>query len=356
MSATGKNVLPLFGEEDLRQVNATGSAWINDPNDPATVPVPLQVIMVKVDGPYTERDRKLWTFLLHAVWDELGKEPVHSLSVSEINRVFRDAGGDHNTGWVWDSAKRLAKTTVEWEYTLEDERFQGISSIFGAVISKAAKSTGHIRFHFPPLLIPIIKQPQRFARLRVHFMIGLSGKYAVTLYELLEGYANRRDGQFECLISDLRTWLKVPEGSYLDWKDFKKWVLDPSLEQINKDPSGAGFSVSYEPIRQGRFYDRLRFTISKARHRVQSETKIKSRIAMAKAIADAKANNRPVLLVHHIEKARAATDYILDMGVVESEFWGHWETTGRPDFIKGVEAAFVGFAKKKLRDYRNIRK
>lgn len=356
MTEDRSNVLPLFSEVDLRQFSPSGSAWTDNPRDPATVVVPLQVIMVKVDGPYTERDRKLWTFLLHAIWDELGEKPLHDLNVAEINRVFRELGGDHNTTWIWDSARRLAKTTVEWEYTLGDDRVLGVSSIFGAVLTKTARQTGKLTFHFPPLLIPIIKQPQRFARLRVHFMIRLSGKYAVTLYELLEGFANRRDGLFECSIAELRQWLKVPENTYPTWKNFKLRVLDPSIEQINTDPLGAGFTVEYEAIRAGRVYDRLRFKIIKAKSREQVEVKIKRKLAVAKAVAAGQAIGRPALLPHHIDKARAAVGGILDMQLIEREFWEHWEGSGRPDFTKSVEAAFIGFTKKKLRDYRNINK
>lgn len=343
------SVLPLFSEEELKQFQPSGSPWRINADDPATVVVPLQVIMVKVDGPYTERDRKLWTFLLHAVWDELGKAPIHELPVSEINRVFRELGGEHDAAWIWESAKRLAKTTVEWEATLGDERLQGVESLFGAVLSKPARTSGRLKFHFPPLLIPIIKAPHRFARLRVHFMMGLSGKYAVTLYELLEGFANRRDGMLECSIDELRQWLKVPEGSYKDWKDLKKWVLSPALDQINADPLAAGFSVEYEAIREGRFYTRLRFRLVKAKHRQMTEGRIKSRIKIAKAVAEGRAQSRPALLPQTIEKARDATGYKLDMDVVIRQFWDHWDATGRPDFMKGIEAAFLGFARKKYK-------
>src|SRR4051794_33362341 len=182
------STLPLFSEEEAKHPEATGSSWVVNQQDPATVPVPLQVVINRVEGPFTERDRKLWTFLLHAVWDELGVKPIHDLAASEVNRVFREVGGEHGTEWIWESAKRLAKTTIEWEYTLGDERCQGVSSLFGAVVTKTARQSGRIKFNFPPLLIPIIKQPSRFARLRVHFLIQLSGKYAVTLYEILEGF------------------------------------------------------------------------------------------------------------------------------------------------------------------------
>ena len=346
------NSLLLFDERDLMQVRPTGSPWKNNPKDPATVPVPLQVVMVKIDGPYTERDRKLWIFLLHAVWDDLETKTLHELSVTDINRVFREVGGDHNAAWIWESAKRLAKTSVEWEYTLGDERLDGVSSIFGAVLSRPARQAGKLIFNFPPLLIPIIKQPHRFARLRVHFMIGLSGKYAVTLYELLEGFANRRDGRFECSIAELRQWLKVPDGTYQTWKNFKLRVLDPSIEQINGNAAGAGFTVSYRAIREGRFYDRVAFALEKTTGREQAEGRIKKRIRIGKSLADAKAKSRPPLLPGMIERAATLTGRYLDMAKVEAEFWTHWEATDRPDFIKGVEAAFIGFTRRKLRQVK----
>src|SRR6266581_2122525 len=81
---------------------------------------------------------------------------------------------------------RLAKTTVSWHYTEGDTRYDGIAALFSAQISSSARKTGILQFNFPPLLVPILKDPRRFARLRTHFLIELSGKYSVTLYELLE--------------------------------------------------------------------------------------------------------------------------------------------------------------------------
>ena len=80
----------------------TGNPWVSSRHDPATVPVPLPVIIVSVEGPYTERDRKLWTFLLHAVWGELEESIIHEMSVRDINHVFRALGGEHDTKWIWE--------------------------------------------------------------------------------------------------------------------------------------------------------------------------------------------------------------------------------------------------------------
>src|SRR5712691_5066387 len=230
----------------------TGNPWTPTPEDPATVPLPFPVIIVSVEGPYTERDRKLWAFLLHAVWDELGEVNVHAIPVREINRVFRELGGDHNTAWIWESATRLAKTTVSWHYTEGDTRYDGIAALFSAQISRGARKTGLLQFNFPPLLVPILKDPRRFARLRTHFLIELSGKYAVTLYELLESAVNKDVPQLKASVEDLRRWLRVPAGKLLRWQDFRRKVLEPAIKQINDNPTGAGFQVRIKLLKEGR--------------------------------------------------------------------------------------------------------
>nr|WP_245199103.1 replication initiation protein [Jiella mangrovi] len=267
--------LSLFSETELSGIQTTGSPWLLDVADPATVPVPLQVVITNIEGPFTARDRKLWTFLLHAAFDELGQRGGHSLKISDINAVFRSLGGEHSTEWIWNSAKRLSKTTVEFETTFGEEVYDTITSIFWATVPRKGRRGNELHFGFPEPLIPLIKEPLRFARLRVHFLIQLSGKYAVTLYEILEGFANRRDGQCRVTIADLRRWLKVPEEAYGNWKDLRKWVIDPAVNQINADPLGAGFTVEYEPIRKGRNYHELVFKLTKTDGRKMVESRLK---------------------------------------------------------------------------------
>jgi len=346
----------LFEESELDGIQPSGSPWIISNDDPATVPVPLQTVIVNVEGPYTERDRKLWVFLLHAVFDELGKKPIHSLPVRDVNTIFRNLGGEHGTKWLWESAKRLAKTTIEWEYTLGDERVQGVSSLFEAQVHKKARDTGTLNFAFPQLLVPIIKDPTRFARLRVHFLLKLSGKYAVTLYEILEGYVNRRDGQCEVTIEELRAWLKVPEGTYSEWRDFRKRVIAPAIKQINDDPLGAGYTVEYEAVRKSHSFHKVIFHMTKTSKRIQSDKLIKLAAGDANTIRDAKAKGRPALLAGDIQRAAVETRHFLDMDKIEKEFWAHWESTGKPDFKKGVAAAFMGFTKKKYGQVKHGRR
>ena len=317
----------------------TGNPWHPSKEDPATVPVPLPVIIVKVEGPFTERDRKLWTFLLHAIWDELGKKPIHELSATKINQVFRDLGGEHDTKWIWESAKRLTKTVVEYERVEGDERYQGITSLFAAEVNKRARETGMLRFAFPQLLIPILKEPRRFARLRIHFMLGLSGKYAVTLYELLESVVNKNDPTIEVPLDALRQWLKVPEGKLKRYIDFKRFVLDPAVKQINDDPERSGFTVVMQPIKKGRAVHKIRFSVTKVEKRKELETKLKS--SSPSPLSPGHLFDVIRLSDKDYERARKAAPG-WDVYVLEQE-WREWmQKKGKPAPDK-PGAAFVGF-------------
>jgi hypothetical protein len=329
----------------------TGNPWRPSKQEAATVPVPLPVLIVKIEGPYTEQDRKLWVFLLHAVWNELGEKPIHELPIAKINQVFREFGGRHDVTWIWESARRLSRTIAEWVETFGDDRYdKGVSALFAAILSKDAKTQGILRFSFPAPLIPILKQPYRFARLRVHFLIGLSGKYAVTLYELLESVANKRDPVLDVQLDTLRMWMKVPEGKLRSWGHFTTRALSPAIEQINASPLGAGFSVSMRPIKKGHSVQRVRFHVQKGNERQTFEQTLQDSPSPIKILTSKRLKQAAICFstVHlsprDYERAgKAAPGW--DISALERE-WLEWiATKGKPPDKPG--SAFVAFCGKK---------
>lgn len=316
----------------------TGNPWMPSPDDPTTVPVPVPVIVVSVNGPYTERDRKLWAFLLQAVWHALDESAIHELQVQAINRVFRELGGEHDSRWIWDSATRLTETIVKWHYTEGDTRYDGIAALFSAQMSRSARKTGVLRFQFPGLLIPILKDPRRFARLRTHFMIELSGKYAVTLYELLESVANKDVPELRARVDELRQWLKVPAGKLLRWQDFRRYVLEPAVKQINDNPTGAGFRVRMQLAKEGRAITWVVFEVLKTAERLAIEAQLHN--------TDKQLPLFEVRLhTSTYEKAKTAASG-WDIYALEAEWkaWGRQQKHWPP---KNPDAAFLGFCKQR---------
>jgi Initiator Replication protein len=316
----------------------TGNPWIPSPSDPPTIPIPLPVIIVSVEGPYTEQDRKLWAFLLHAVWDDLEGKVIHEIPIREINGVFRHLGGRHHVDWVWESARRLTKTIVEWRYTHGDKRYKGISALFGAQVEEEDRAAGVLRFHFPPLLVPILKDPRRFARLRTHFLIELSGKYAVTLYELLESVANKTVPEMRVEVEELRAWLKVPEGKLTRWQDFRRYVLEPAVQQINANPEGSGFRVRMKPKKDGRAIKWVVFEVIKTKERQAIDAKLRDR---EKQLDLFDVRLRPDTFDKAKELAPGWDVYMLE---AEWREWGAQQPGWPPD---KPDAAFIGFCKQR---------
>ncbi len=333
-------------------VKATGDPWKPDDKKTATVPIPNAVIKAKIEGPYTEHDRKLWTFLVHTSWNELLTKPIHEILITEIDRLFRDLTGGHNTtNWIWASARRLNKTIVEWEECPDADRMAGISNLMNARTSKTAREAGVLWYEIPALLSQVIKAPFQFSRIRLHFMIGLSGKYSVTLYELLESVANMKNPVFEVNLPQLRQWLKVPEGKLPRYVDLKRRILEPAVKQINDNPDGAGFRVEMEAIFEGNKVDRVRFSMIKTEMRLAEEAQlkqIKDETFPQKAVPGETPSTIdhvfPRLSPDAYEKAKAAAPGY-DVYGLETE-WRVWiEKTGKsPD---KPEAAFIGFCRRK---------
>ncbi|SMF97749.1 Initiator Replication protein [Methylomagnum ishizawai] len=307
----------------------------------------MPAVIVNIQGPYTERDRKLYAFLVHAVWDELGVKRIHELPVARINKVFEEHHSDTSQGWIWESAKRLAMTSVEWAQVEGEDRLHGIAHLFSyAATHEAARADGVLKFEFPAGLIPVLKEPRRFARLRIHFLIALSGKYAVTLYEILESVANLRNPVLEIELTKLRQWLKVPEDKLDRYVDLKRFVLEPGIRQINMNPEGAGFSAQMEALKSGKAVERIRFVIQKLDTRVALEKQIKPRLEPPVPPPVEPMSAFGILLsTRTYEKAKqAAPDF--DIYGLEAE-WRDW-IKGKPR-PNDPDAAFVGFCRKRQR-------
>jgi hypothetical protein len=225
-----------------KKIKPTGNIWNPSSKYPATVPVPLPVIMVRVDGPFTALDRKLWLIFLHHAWDDLEHEKyLHKISIAEILRLFRQFGRndigstgklkiakDHTeAAALWGSLERLLDTKVRWE----DAEYMGISSLFASVLmSKQRRQSGWVHYSFGELLAKNLLLPRIFARLRPHFMMRLRSKYAITLYEILEAYINRCETSLTVSIDEFRLWMKVPKDAYPNWIDLRICLQKEALK------------------------------------------------------------------------------------------------------------------------------
>ena len=240
-----------------KSIEPTGNPLDLEDKEHCSVVLTTDTMNVKVEGKYRQRERKLYVLLVHAVWDEIGTKPEYQVEAEQIKRVFKEVAGVKGfNNWLWEYLENLARI----EITFEDERYRGVTRLLSKVI--ADKETGSVRFEIPKEIEKGIKCPTQYGRLDTYFLVGLKGKYSVSLYQLLESKINlqkfnpienpnKKDRFIQMNIEELRDWLGV--GSmYPAWKDFKKRALKPAVEEINSNPIASTFTVEIEEVKGSR--------------------------------------------------------------------------------------------------------
>ena len=261
-------------------IEPTGKPLELEDKEHCSVVLTTDTMKVKVEGKFRQRERKLFVLLIHSVWDELGTKSEYKVEADKIKRVFREVAGVKGfNNWLWEYLENLADIKI----TFEDVRYRGVTRLLSKVI--ADKDTGSITFEVPKEIERGIKSPTQYARLDTYFLIGLKGKYSVSLYQLLESKINlnkfkphktpdKADRFVQISLDELRDWLGVG-NRYKLWADFDRRVLQPAIEEINSNPLASTFTVRTEEVRGSRRKVKaIKFFLTKTPERLRLESSI----------------------------------------------------------------------------------
>lgn len=127
--------------------------------------------------------------------------------------------------------------------------------------AKYVEAEATVKFMFSTAIIPMLVEIERnFTAYNKEQIKRLSGQYSLRFFELLMRFFDKKTGKgwFEISLSDLRFRFGLHEHEYSLMSNFKKFVLDYSMNQINENTD---YSVSYEQKKQGRKIVAFRFDI-----------------------------------------------------------------------------------------------
>ncbi len=112
---------------------------------------------------------------------------------------------------------------------------------------------GRVELRFTKDMLPYLTGLQReFTRYALADVAKMTSAHGIRLYELL---AQWPEGHRVVPLDDLRRWLQL-EDRYPSIKDFKRWVLDPAVEQINEH---SPLSLTWSQRKTGRKITHLVF-------------------------------------------------------------------------------------------------
>ena len=134
--------------------------------------------------------------------------------------------------------------------------FARVSKVRWISTASYIDGTGTVQLRFATDMVPYITRLEtEFTSYRLEKIGRMSSAHAVRIYELLVQYLNIGNREFG--ISQIKETLGI-EDSYKSIKDFKKYVLDVAVAQINEH---SDIRVSYTQRKTGRAVTHLIFAI-----------------------------------------------------------------------------------------------
>lgn len=116
------------------------------------------------------------------------------------------------------------------------------------------KDEGKITLYFSPEIIPYLSQlSEKFTAYKLKYVAQFKSSYSIRLYEILVQWAST--GEREVKINWLREIFQV-EDKYTAIKDFKKYIIDPAVTDINEH---SNIWVEYGQRKSGRTVTHFQF-------------------------------------------------------------------------------------------------
>ena len=128
-------------------------------------------------------------------------------------------------------------------------------------LSKAnvSKRSGKALIKLDEDLVPyLFELKQKFTQYKLIQVLGMKSAFSIRMYELMKSYANMQWAEFA--IDELKRLLMVQDvKSYENFKDFRRFVLEIALREINEYTD---LNVFYQTVKKGRKVIRVVFNIT----------------------------------------------------------------------------------------------
>ncbi|MDR7656631.1 replication initiation protein RepM [Acinetobacter junii] len=152
---------------------------------------------------------------------------------------------------AYQALKDACKDLFARQFSYQEQRPKGVANITSRWVSQIAyvDNSATVELIFAPAIIPLVTRlEEQFTSYELKQVSGLSSAYAIRLYELLIAW--RSTGKTPVIeLSDFRQKLGVLETEYKRMYDFKKYVLDLAIKQINEHTD---ITVKVEQHKTGR--------------------------------------------------------------------------------------------------------
>ena len=203
-------------------------------------------------------DKPLSPAMVTALWviaDQIDRKGIKAVADDALwlevpAKLLRGEGGRDDNVWLRECLDRLTGLKIAGEYRGDP---------WGAVIIaewRIIQGGSLVRLLVPPAALNVLRAPETFAKVEAFAAYKLDG-HARRLYAALADKKRLRQSHWEFGLAALRKILGVENRkSYERYNNFRQWVLEPALSQINDFGT---INVRMTPIKVGRSVSSIRF-------------------------------------------------------------------------------------------------
>ncbi|MEO8963269.1 MAG: replication initiation protein [Gammaproteobacteria bacterium] len=205
--------------------------------------------------------RKISNALLYHAYKELMQKEEHEITVKDLCKLIGYHGNNHSV--IKDALKGLLSTVIEWNVVNDTTGAEDwtASSILASVSLKGPICL----YAYSPRMKLLLHSPTMFGKINLFIQSRFKSSYGLALYENCIRY--RGLGYTKWLEMDMfRKLMGVPADKYPIFRDFKRRVLDKSVEEVN---TYSDMIVEPEVIREGRQVVKVRFSLKERAKKVR---------------------------------------------------------------------------------------
>ena len=230
-------------------------------------------ILVNISGNNSLVQRKLFNVFLYKVYNELSKvnKPFFTVQMKDIRELMGYRNKISNTEFRND-CNGLMKTFISWGVLGDDESVEAWED--SVLLSSITHNKGSVEIEIPMRLRLKLMENSQYIKLNLAIQKKFTSKYSLIIYELCKEFYREKEGVGETRwidLIDFKTFLGINTDHYPDFKFFKRNVITPSLEEINKF---SDISIDTEFEKESRKITAIKFKITK--NPLYSDDKLKS--------------------------------------------------------------------------------
>lgn len=170
-------------------------------------------------------------------------------------KEFYDVIGWEKESYTEFKAMLKGLTDKSWWATIDDKGTESVLRWFTTARSNKRSGKVTVEFHkdMMPYLLQLADQGVFYTSYNLQYVLPMQSQYSPRLYELLKSYQkNNREWFFET--EELKRLLDCQ--TYDRWPDFRRRVLEPAVEEINKYTD---INIAYDTEKEGRRVARVIF-------------------------------------------------------------------------------------------------